>query len=72
LPEEKHISKNLFIVNIRNELFSVLDLVDHSSFSQKSSFSDEAWTQIISSFESELDLELPPLPRTLASSWLII
>ncbi|KAL0084354.1 hypothetical protein J3Q64DRAFT_1822554 [Phycomyces blakesleeanus] len=54
-----------------NGLSSVLDLVDHSS-SQKSLFSNEAWTQITSQFESELSLELLPMPHILTSSWLII
>ncbi|KAI7889494.1 uncharacterized protein EV154DRAFT_603965 [Mucor mucedo] len=57
---------------IRTGLSSVLDLVDHSSSSQKSLFSDEAWTQITSQFESELSLELLPISRILTSSWLII
>ncbi|KAG2212585.1 hypothetical protein INT47_000561 [Mucor saturninus] len=55
-----------------NGLSSVLDLVDHSSSSQKSLFSNEAWTQITSQFESELSLELLPMSLILTSSWLII
>ncbi|KAI8077409.1 hypothetical protein BDF21DRAFT_420965 [Thamnidium elegans] len=55
-----------------NGLSSILDLVDHSSSSQKSLFSNEDWAQITSKFESELSLELLPMSRILTSSWLII
>lgn len=41
-----------------NGLSSILDLFDHSNSSQKSLFSNKAWTEIISYLKSRLDLEL--------------
>ncbi|CAO3691433.1 unnamed protein product, partial [Rhizopus stolonifer] len=55
-----------------NGLSSILDLVDHSSSSQKPLFSDEAWIQITSQFESELSLELLPMSPNITNAWLII
>ncbi|RCH93201.1 hypothetical protein CU097_007306 [Rhizopus azygosporus] len=71
LTREKLRRKYSCLSEERNGI-SVLDLVDRSSSSQKLLFSDEAWTQTISLFESELALELLPASPCLTSTWLII
>jgi hypothetical protein len=72
ISEERCISYSVFKFGIRNGLSSILDLVDASSLSQKSLFTEEAWSDILSLFQSELALELVQVPSDMANAWLII